>query len=70
MARSIHLRRVMLKKYSKKCASVGATFLFSGATLTCSDKPVRVFMSLGAGGTTDVLVYVIQPAWSKNFGGL
>ena len=55
MARLIHLWRGMLKKYSKKYASLGTTLAYS-------DKPVRVFMSLGAGGATDVLAHVIQPA--------
>ena len=55
MARLIHERRGMLKKYSKKYASLGTTLAYS-------DKPVRVFMSLGAGGATDVLAHVIQPA--------
>jgi tripartite-type tricarboxylate transporter receptor subunit TctC len=51
----------MLKIY-QKCIPLGVTLLFSRAALAYPDKPVRVFMSLGAGGAADVLVCVIQLA--------
>jgi tripartite-type tricarboxylate transporter receptor subunit TctC len=58
----------MLKKYTKKCAVLGATLLFSGAALAYPDKPVTVVMAWSAGGATDVLTRAIQPVWSKNLG--